>query len=65
MGSFWMVVSKDEYEWPIIVADSRKELAELCGVKATSISSDISKLKKKGGFCRYRHVKWDDKEDDE
>lgn len=34
---FWIAVSADKYELPIIVADTSSELAEKLGTTATSI----------------------------
>lgn len=37
----YMAVDLDEYELPYAVADSPKELAEICGTKADTIRSAI------------------------
>lgn len=42
----WMEITKDEYELPIVVADSRKELAEMVGVEPSYISSHIGHYKR-------------------
>ena len=52
----WMKVSADKYEFPIYIAESQKELARLCGVNRSSISSAIGKAMKKGQKSRYVKV---------
>ena len=37
----YMAVDLDEYELPYAIADSPKELAEICGTKADAIRSAI------------------------
>lgn len=57
----WICISQDEYELPIAVADTQRELAEMVGVKKESIRTEFSKWKH--GFrnsCRYRKVEIDD-----
>lgn len=50
-------VSKDQYELPIHIADTAKELAELVGVKnAVTIMSAISHANKRGNRCKYVRV---------
>lgn len=56
----WMSVSRDKYEHPVCVADSIEELAELCGVKTSSIRSYISHSKKLGTRCKYVAVEVED-----
>lgn len=56
----WMAVSRDKYELPLAVADSIEELAELCGVKVTSIRSYICHAKKYGTRCKYVVVEVED-----
>lgn len=53
----WMEITKDQYELPIHVADSAKELAELTGAKnAATILSAIYHTNKRGGKCKYIKV---------
>ena len=53
----WMEVSKDQYELPIHIADTAKELAELAGAKnAVTIISTISHANKRGSRCKYVRV---------
>lgn len=60
--AIWMMVSRDKYEHPIVVADTVEELAELCGVKVSSIRSYMSHAKKTGGRCKY--IKVEEGDDD-
>ena len=39
----YLKVSHDKYELPLVVADSVREMAEICGVPENNISSLISK----------------------
>ena len=44
MGKYlWMVVEADEYELPIAVAGSAKELAKILGVSEDTVTSAASK----------------------
>ena len=55
----WLLVSEDEYELPLAVADSRNELAKIVGVKPKDISECISKYHKRKNHhrpCRYVRV---------
>lgn len=55
----YMKVTGDKYELPIAIADSPKELAEMVGVKANSISSQITRAEKgylKVGKALYHRV---------
>lgn len=58
--TIWMSVSRDKYEYPIHMAESIEELAELCGVKVTSIRSYICHAKKDGRWCKYVKVEVED-----
>ena len=43
--TLYLLVSNDEYELPLVVTDTAKELAEICGIKQDSIYTLISKHK--------------------
>lgn len=60
----YMMVSKDEYELPLAVADTARELAEMAGGSENSIRSFISKYER-GDIknSRYRKVVVDDEQD--
>ena len=58
MGKYiWMAVEADEYELPIVLADSAQELADICGVhRNTVLSSEFrQETGRKTGF-RYKKV---------
>lgn len=44
----YMMLSKDEYELPIAIADTVSELAQIVGVKPSQISSTINKAEHRG-----------------
>lgn len=50
----WMLVTSDEYELPLAVADTASELAEICGVRENNIISSISHFKAKN----HKRCKW-------
>lgn len=53
----WMEVTRDRYELPVRIADTSEELADMCGVKADSIRSIVSRSKKLGyKWCKYIKV---------
>lgn len=53
----WMQVSNDEYELPLYVADTAKELAEFAGVKSpTSIIAAVYHAEQRGGWSKYIKV---------
>lgn len=56
----WMKVTDDEYEFPVQMADTQRELAELCGVRRASIASAIGKSRKRKHRCCYVRVEIDD-----
>lgn len=58
--TIWMSVSRDKYEYPIHMAESIEELAELCGVKVNSIRSYMSHAKRTGTHCKYVVVELED-----
>lgn len=58
----YMKVTKDEYELPIAVADSVKELSQITGNKSGTIKSSISQAKKNGGKSQYVKVNVEEEE---
>lgn len=52
----YMKVSKDKYEFPLVIADSVTELARMVGTTRESISSNIYHSRKKGRKCCYIKV---------
>lgn len=41
----YMKTTSDEYELPLAVAESPRELAEMIGIKVASVASTISRIK--------------------
>ena len=58
----WVLVSDDEYELPLIVADSSTELSRICGLSERSVASAVYNCEKNGYNCRYKRVEmeWSD-----
>lgn len=54
--TIWMKVTKDEYELPLCVADSAKELAEKVGTTKASVETLASKYKN-GRIKKSSYVK--------
>lgn len=52
-----MLVSEDELELPLMVADSVRELAQRLEISETNIYSAINHAKKKGYRCKYVRVR--------
>lgn len=53
---YWLKVTLDEYELPLIVAETREELATLSGVKAKSITEEISRKTRTGRKCQWQKI---------
>jgi hypothetical protein len=51
-----MLVTFDEYEYPLIVTESLDELAEKCKCTKNAISSAICHSRKNGGKSRFVKV---------
>lgn len=52
----WMEVTQDKYELPVAVAESKKELAEMRGIKPKTIQNAIMRAKSHGWQCKYKKV---------
>ncbi|MEE1046479.1 MAG: hypothetical protein U0M60_03535 [Clostridia bacterium] len=39
----WLAVTQDRFEFPVAIADSARELAEIMGVKPITIISSVSR----------------------
>ena len=59
----WLLVTFDEYELPLYVADSAAELGKHVGKSANAIISAISHARKDGQRSRYVSVDYIDDED--
>ena len=45
MKYLWMKVTKDNYQLPLVVADTSSQLAELCGINKEVIFRQINRQK--------------------
>lgn len=53
---YWMLVSQDKYEWPLVIADTCGELAMVLGVDEGTIRSAVNHSEHRGRPSRYRRV---------
>ena len=56
----YIKVTSDEYELPIAVADSKRELAKMVGVRPRSVNDALYSAKKRGGTSAYKEVEIED-----
>ena len=61
--TLYIKVTSDEYELPLAVGDTVRELANMLGVKSDSIYSQMSHSKHNGYFCSYQKVEVDDEDE--
>ena len=60
----WMKVTEDEYEFPVAIADSARELARILGIKTNSIYSRISHVRYgRNQYTTYKKVRIDEDEE--
>lgn len=52
----WLLVEADEYELPLVVADTARELAEKCGTTKHNVETFVSK-KSNGRIKGTKYVK--------
>lgn len=52
----WILVTKDEFELPVAIADTAKELARICGVSNRTIISGALRSKS-GKVKKSRYIK--------
>lgn len=45
---YWMLVSQDKYEWPLVIADTCGELAMVLGVDEGTIRSAVNHSEHRG-----------------
>lgn len=62
MANIWMLVTLDEYELPLVVADSAGDLARILGTVPGNIYSNIHHCRAAGYRCKYVKVEVDDEE---
>lgn len=61
----WMLVTKDKYELPLLVADSSRELAELAGVAHQTVLESTSRARRLKSKCKYIVIQIDDEESED
>lgn len=62
----WMKVTEDKYEFPLAIADTAEELAEMVGVKVGSLYGIMYKARTRGWNCIYKYVEyWEGDEDED
>lgn len=62
MAAIWMLVTTDEFELPLVVADSAGELARILGTVPDSIYSNVHHCRAAGYRCKYVKVEVEDEE---
>lgn len=58
--AIWMKVTKDEYELPLVIADTASELERKLGLAEGTIRSVVYKAKKRGSKTQYVKVEMED-----
>lgn len=58
----WLKVTRDKYEFPLVVAMTATELGNICGCKRNTIMSSISHAKSSGYWTPYRSVEISEEE---
>lgn len=53
---YWLCVEVDEYELPLVVADTARELAEKCNTTKHNVETFVSK-QSNGRVNGYRYMK--------
>lgn len=64
MKTLWIKVTKDQYEFPLAVADTIEELAQICGSTKNNIASLMSHAKADGRWCQYQKIEIDEEGDE-
>lgn len=64
MKYIYMLITRDKYELPLAVADSKKELGKMLGVSPTTIANSISRSRKDGHKSKYVRVDFQRKDFD-
>lgn len=60
MDHVFMMVTKDKYELPLAVADTRKELGRMIGVSPITIANSITRARNNGQKSQYIRVDFTD-----
>lgn len=53
---YWMIVTTDELELPLVVADSAAELAKMTGKDIRAIRKGEHQGRERGGVCMYKRT---------
>lgn len=65
MREIWLELSRDEYEFPIVMADTVQELARITGAKVATIRSTVSSWERgKIKAPKYVRIRYDESEVD-
>ena len=63
MCCLWMVVTDDEYELLLYVAETAEELSRITGVNVNTIRSSVSHVRSgRNKSSIYQKVEWSDEE---
>ena len=54
--TLWLKVSKDKYALPLAVADTARELAEMCDTSINAIYSSVCHFNNSGKWGSYRKI---------
>ena len=65
MMNLWLMISHDQYELPLAVADTAEQLGEMVGVSKSTINANIHNARKNGWWCRYVKVRIEEDTDEE
>lgn len=61
----WILVSSDEYELPLAVADSAGQLARLLKVEPQTIRKQVCNARRRGINSHYKVIEIDERENEE
>lgn len=53
---YWMIVTRDALELPLIVAESAAELAKMTGIDVMTIRKGERQGRVRGGVCMYKRT---------
>lgn len=65
MECYYMEITRDKYELPVAVAESMTELANMCGVKVSTICHSVNRKNKQKVPHKYVRVLMDDEGGDQ
>lgn len=54
---YWMLVSRDKYEWPLVIADTCGELAQVIGKTEKAVYNAVTTAERRGSKnSQFRRV---------